>query len=219
MQIENGMENKDALQLIEPYRSKLEVEMSQVIGTSDVEMMKMKDVPESQLGNFVADLVLEFSRTIDATTDCSVMNNGGLRNSLPKGNITVGNVYELMPFDNEIVIVEIKGEDVEPLFPMIAERGGVPVAGMRMVIEKINGKNFPKEVEIRGEKFSKEKTYKISTSDYLAGGGDQMTFWVKGSIRSTGKKIRDAIIEFIRFKTDRTEHLNPTLDKRIIFFN
>lgn len=219
LQIESSKENTEAIKLIGPYKAKLENEMNIVLGVSDVEMIKMKDVPESQLGNFVADLVLEFSKTIDPATDCSILNNGGLRNSLPKGNITVENVYELMPFDNEIVIVEMKGEDVEPLLPMIAERGGVPVAGMTMVIEKINGKNFPKEVKIRGEKFSNEKTYKMATSDYLAGGGDQMTFWEKGSIRSTGKKIRDAIIEYIRFKTDKGEHLNPILDKRITYFN
>jgi 2',3'-cyclic-nucleotide 2'-phosphodiesterase (5'-nucleotidase family) len=218
-QIENEKENVDAVKLIEPYKARLETEMNVVLGISDHEMIKMKDVPESELGNFVADLILEFSKTIDLTTDCSIMNNGGLRNSLPKGNITVENVYELMPFDNEIVIVEIKGEDVEPLLPMIADRGGVPVSGMTMVIEKINGKNFPKEVKIKGEKFSKEKTYKMATSDYLAGGGDQMTFWVKGSTRSTGKKIRDAIIEYIRFKTGKGEHINSTLDKRITYFN
>jgi 2',3'-cyclic-nucleotide 2'-phosphodiesterase (5'-nucleotidase family) len=219
IQIENTRESTDAIELISPYKAKLEAEMNVVLGVSDVEMIKMKDVPESQLGNFVADLVLEFARTIDAGTDCSIMNNGGLRNSLPKGNITVENVYELMPFDNEIVVVEIKGEDVEPVLPMIAERGGVPVSGMTMVIERINGKNFAKEVKIGGEKFSKERTYKIATSDYLAGGGDQMTFWVKGSTRSTGKKIRDAIMDYIRFKTGKGEHLNPTLDDRITYFN
>jgi 2',3'-cyclic-nucleotide 2'-phosphodiesterase (5'-nucleotidase family) len=219
IQIESGREDPKALDLIAPYRAKLEVEMNQVIGVSKVEMIKTKDVPESLLGNFVADLVWIFAKGTEAGTHCAIMNNGGLRNSLPKGNITIGNIYELMPFDNEIVIVEINGEDVEPLFGMIAERGGIPVAGITMVIEKINGKNFPKDVMIDGEKFSKEKTYQLATSDYLAGGGDMMTFWVKGKIRSTGKKIRDAIIEFIRFKTAKGEQLDPVLDKRITFFN
>ncbi len=217
--IENSKEDLRTTEFISPYKQKIDAEMNVVLGTSEVEMLKERDIPESVLSNFVTDLVLVFGKSIDTTVDCSVLNYGGFRNSLPKGNITTGNIFELMPFDNELVIIEIKGEDITPLFNMIAEKGGMPVSGITMMIEKINGKNFPKNPKVGNILFSKEKTYKMITSDYLAGGGDQMTFWTQGKTTTTGKKLRDAIIDHIRFKTSKGESLHPVLDKRITYFN
>lgn len=217
--IETGKEDAEAKSLIAPYKNKIDAEMNIVLGESEVEMIKVKDVPESALGNFVADLVYEFGKSVDTNLNCAVLNNGGLRNSLPKGNITLGNVYELMPFDNELVLIEIKGEDIAPLFDMIAEKGGMPVSGIRMTIEKVDGKNFSREIYVGGVPFSKENTYLMITSDYLAGGGDQMTFWTKGKIRTTGKKVRDAIIDHIRFKSSKGQKLHPEPDGRISYLN
>jgi len=217
--IENGKEDTKARDFITPYKDKIDAEMNLVLGESEVEMVKVKDVSESLLGNFVADLVFYFGKSFNSKLNAAVLNNGGLRNSLPKGNITIGNVYELMPFDNELVLIEISGEELSPLFNMMAEKGGMPVSGMTMIIEKINGKNFPKEIKIGDSFFLKQNTYTIITSDYLAGGGDEMTFWAKGKITTTGKKVRDAIIDYIRLKTNNGEKLHPVLDKRISYFN
>ncbi len=205
--------------LIAPYKATVDSEMNKVIGYSEIAMPKIKDQPETVLGNFVADLVFEFAKTIDAQTDLCVLNNGGLRSSLPQGNITIRNVFELMPFDNEIVIVTLDGKNVKELFTYIAERKGVPVSGIVMKLEKMNGNVVLNQVKIGLNDFSENNTYKIATSDYLSGGGDNMNFLGKGSIQTTSKKIRDAIIDYIRLKTAENKKLKPVLDNRISYIN
>lgn len=217
IEIQSQTEEAAVNKIIEPYKAAVDAEMNNVIGVSDVAMPKTKDLPETLLGNFVADLVFEFSKTIDKETDFAVLNNGGLRSSLPSGNITVRNIYELMPFDNEIVIVTLDGANVQKIFSYIAEKGGVPVAGVTVKLEKMNGTIVPSYIMVGKEKFSREQTYQIATSDYLANGGDNMNFWSTGSMQTTSKKLRDAIIDHIRFKTDNQLHLNPTLDNRISY--
>ena len=92
--------------IISEYKYGIDSVMNEVLCYSKLEMNKGK--PESLLGNFVSDLCLEqFSNE----ADICIMNNGGLRNILPKGNVTKGDIYKLMPFENELVVVELtKGE-------------------------------------------------------------------------------------------------------------
>ena len=85
---------------IEPYRTSIESEMNEIISFTESDLIKNK--PVGNLGNFVTDLCLSY-----AEADICIMNNGGLRSSINKGNITVGMIYELMPFENELVIVEL----------------------------------------------------------------------------------------------------------------
>ena len=217
--IQHETEDTKLNKLIAPYKATVDSEMNKAIGYSEIAMPKTKDQPETVLGNFVADLVFEFAKTIDSQTDLCVLNNGGLRSSLPQGNITIRNVFELMPFDNEIVIVTLDGKNVKELFTYIAERKGVPVSGIVMKLEKMNGSVVLDHVKIGLNDFSETKTYKIATSDYLSGGGDSMNFLSNGSIQTTSKKIRDAIIDYIRLKTAENKKLSPTLDNRIRYVN
>lgn len=216
--IENEEENPRINKMIAPYKIPLDSQMKSVIGYSEVDMPKQKDQPETILGDLVADAVLEFARNFDKETDFCVLNNGGLRASLPK-QITLGNVYELMPFDNEVVIVTLDGNGVNKCLNYIAERGGVPVSGIKMKLEKLNGNIVFSEAKIRDQDFSSSTTYKIATSDYLSGGGDSMNFWSSGEIQTTSKKIRDCIIDFIRLKTVNDTKLWYQLDQRISYIN
>src|SRR5262245_14965863 len=91
-------------QFIKPYRDKMEGEMNTVIGVSEQAMER--GMPEGRLGNFVADACMIEARKVfypsdGRQPDFTILNNGGLRRPLPSGNITVGNIYELMPFENE----------------------------------------------------------------------------------------------------------------------
>lgn len=205
--------------MVEPYKKQLDAEMKVVIGSSEVELPKQTGMPETLLGNFVADLVLEYGRKIDHETDFAVLNNGGLRSSLPKGDITIGNVYELMPFDNELVIVTMQGDVLLELFGYIASRGGVPLAGLNMKIVKMNGNPVATGILIRNMPFDPGKTYKMITSDYLANGGDSMGFLSTGLIQPTSKKLRDAIIDHIRLQTANQIKIHPVMDGRISLEN
>lgn len=200
---------------IAPYKKKLDETMSEVLNVSEVAMTK--DLPEGLLGNFVADLILKKANDYYKPQDgkkaqLCVLNSGGLRTALPKGEITRGKVFELMPFENELCVLTLSGEKLKQLFEYLALSGGAPVAGIKMGIES----GIPIRIFINNESFDTSKTYKVVTSDYLANGGDKY-FFFRGPVsrENLGVKVRDAIIEFIAEEKRAEKNLNSRFDGRI----
>jgi 2',3'-cyclic-nucleotide 2'-phosphodiesterase (5'-nucleotidase family) len=196
--------------VIQPYKDQLGKQMNQVIGTAPQELAK--NPGESLLGNFVADLMLVEAEKQGQRADISVLTNGGLRTSLPKGNITVGNVFELMPFENELGIVEITGAQLRPLFDMAAGKRTVPVGNARFTVN--SGKAI--DISIGKEPLQDDKKYLVAVSDYLASGGDNMTFLKEaGNFRSLNITVRDAIMRHIKNLTAAGKPVTARLDGRI----
>lgn len=200
---------------ISPYKVKLDSIMNEVVATSLSSMEKGQ--PESKLGNFVADLCLlvineKNKNESRLPVDFCVLNNGGLRSSLPAGTITRKNIFELMPFENELVSVQLKGESVFKLLDYIASKGGVPVSNLRMKLDSSGFSN----ATINGKAFDKKATYTVLTSDYLANGGDGMSMFAD-SLNSlpSGIKVRDAIFSYLQQTKLKGESLNPVTDGRI----
>ena len=141
-EINNELSTNDYLEtIISPYRAEIALKMNEVINTSLIDMEV--GTPEGLLGNFVCDLTYIKAKEIsDKHVDFCLLNNGGLRTPLPKGEITRGKIFELMPFENEIVIVELSGENMIDLIDYIkkksilrnSRKAGVPVSGLRMII-------------------------------------------------------------------------------------
>jgi 2',3'-cyclic-nucleotide 2'-phosphodiesterase (5'-nucleotidase family) len=213
--ITDKVENKEVSKTIEPYKNKLDNSMSEVLNSSVEPMPKEKDVPESLLGNFVADLTLFTINQLNDSiikSDFCLLNNGGLRTSLPQGNIIRGKVFELMPFENEIVIVTLSGHKVNELLQYVAKVGGAPVSGLKMGIKNA----VPYEPLINNLPFDSLKEYRVATTDYLANGGDKMYFFESAiSYYSTGKKLRDAIIEFMIEEKKNGRKIKSVTDNRI----
>lgn len=200
--------------IIAPYKKEHDAQMMEVLGQTDVAMVKEKDQPEHLLGNFVADVVYNASVKAGIKTDLCLLNNGGLRTSLPKGDITRGKIFELMPFDNELVVVEITGDKMRDLLSYIVASGGLPVAGLKMGIKG----QVPVNVLINGQPFDKTKNYFVATSDYLSGGGDKMSFFASPvSIKTTGIRIRDALIDHCRNENAKGKKITAALDGRIYY--
>lgn len=200
-----------------PYKNILDKDMNRVISISEIEMIK--DKPESALTNFLADLLLNEGTTEaqqagnSFTPQISYFNYGGIRTSLPKGEITVGKIFELMPFENEMVFVQLDGTQVQQFLNVIAEKGGDSVGGVRFII---SGKEAI-DVMVSGEKFNINNNYWIVTNDYIANGGDGMdVFSHKLQMINSGKKIRDVIISYMEEKQKDGSVLNAKLDGRII---
>lgn len=201
--------------VISPYKDSLDKTMNEslVISSGSLE----KGQPESALGNMVADACLFVIREHASEKgieqpDFCVLNNGGLRSSLPAGTITRKNVYELMPFENELVIISLQGTEVMELLEYISAKGGVPVSDLRMNLksEQLN-KSF-----IGGNEFNRSVTYRVLTSDYLANGGDAMTVFSKNiKTVATQIKVRDAIIEYLQYLQINNDTLHPLTDGRI----
>ena len=197
--------------LIGPYKTQLDSKMNVVIGESEQELTKSK--PESSLGNFMADVLLkEADIHSDSSADFSIVNVGGIRlNSIPEGPITVGKVYELMPFDNAVVVLEIDGATTAKLFDKMAAAGGWPVAGASYEIKKDNAVN----IHIQGKVFDNTKTYRLAITDYLANGGDNLDC-LKGIPQKKCKIIyRDAIMEYIKAITASGNKINSQIEGRV----
>ncbi len=202
-------EDASVKQMIAPYKQDLEKEMNEVLIISESVFEKAQ--PEGPLGNLVADIVFEkgndrYHPDDLHYADFCLLNNGGLRVPLPQGEITKGKIFELMPFENEIVIVTLTGEKVLDLLNYIIQTDGQPISGLQL--KNFTQPNF--QALIKGVPFDKNKIYKVITSDYLVGGGDKMDFFKNAiKVEATGYKIRDAIIDYLTKENTKGNSLKP----------
>ncbi len=212
----------EAQALIAPYKKQIDAKMKEPLGTSAIDMPKVRGEVETLLGNFVADLVLQSTqqRLPEQPVDACLLNSGGLRASIAKGPILLEDVFSLMPFDNLVVLVKLSENDMMRMFNYLAEHPGTPIAGMRMEIEDGN----PDDMEIAGIDWEDNKEARrpcwIITSDFLAGGGDHMDFLTEPIERiETGWLLRDIIADHIREKNRKGLAAESALDGRMRYDN
>ncbi len=203
--------------VIKSYKDSLEKDMSTVIGISEIEMDK--DKPEGLLSNFMGDLLLEEGKryckqnNLSFLPDMAYVNYGGIRASLPKGKITVRNVFELMPFENKMVFVKLNGLKMKEFLDQLASNGGDGVAGIKFGIKESKATN----IIIGLEKLSDVKEYWIVTNDYVAGGGDKMDVLKNDRIDflDSEQLLREIIINNLSEKYRNGEIIQSKLDGRI----
>ena len=197
--------------VIRPYRDSMQAEMKQVLVISDTVLTK--SMPESDLGNLLAEILLDKTRQYTKRkVDIAVINFGGIRiNQLAKGNVTNENAFELMPFDNKIVLLEIDGATLQALFDKMASTGGTPIAGARYVIDNKKATN----ISIQGKPLHTTIKYTVSISDYLANGGDNLDVLKPIPQISTGVLLRDAFIEGFKDINAKGQHLKSVKDGRV----
>lgn len=193
--------------VILPYKDKLDKEMKKVIAYSDSALTR--EGFESSLGNFVCRSVEEYINIhYPATADQCViiMNRGGLRNNLPQGPITKGNIFELMPFDNEIVILTINGQKLMECIQSMFD--AKKIFGYHLLMN-VKDKT-PQDIIVYNVPFDVNKNYTVVTTDYLAMGGDNCSFFIKPlSYTNTGEKLRDAIITYCDSLTKNNRTIKP----------
>ncbi|MEM9983248.1 MAG: 5'-nucleotidase [Bacteroidota bacterium] len=200
---------------IQPFKAKLEAKMNREIGQAAQPLPKKKDISEweSSLGNFVADLILvEAQKATKTTVDMGVITFGGLRTSLPAGAIQVRHIYELMPFENELLVIHVNHNTAKQLFEYLVSRKNTAIANTKVSITQ----NTLEEVLI-GEKPFTNRTYTIAISDYLANGGDDMSFLKERLKTETfNLKLRDVIIQHIEELQVKGEVIKGSSEKRVI---
>ena len=213
----SNKEDSTILKVIAPYKNKMKDEMEELLIVSENEAVKGE--PEGTLGNVVADIVLRQGNIYCAhgyieKADICLLNNGGLRTPLPKGAITTGKIFELMPFENELVVLTLSGKKTLSMFNYIAFQSGMPLAGATMTLKKGKATN----ILINNVAIDTSRSYRVITSDYLSNGGDKMNFFSKPEkTEALNHKIRDGIIEYLRAENKKGNTLKPTLDGRIKF--
>jgi 2',3'-cyclic-nucleotide 2'-phosphodiesterase (5'-nucleotidase family) len=197
--------------LVAPFRASMADRISEVIGEANGLFTEAR--PEGSLGNFAADAVLEVARTnYSEPVDMALVNNGGLRIPLAAGPITVGQMFELMPFENLVSILLLEGSTVQTLADQIARRGGEPVAGFSFHIEEVDGERKAVNIEVGGEPLVSDQLYRLATSDFLASAGDDLSALLSARSREDLPiLIRDAFIDYIRERGS----IEPRVEGRI----
>ena len=191
-------DKKEFVKLIAPYKEKLDDRMNQKISHTMIELNRMGD--NSNLGALLSDYLLEGAndwavKNKMPKVDAAILNIGGIRNNISEGDILVRNIFEVMPFENEMVIVKMKGEDIQGIFDYYEKhQKNNPVAQLNIIVK--DGKLV--EGLINGERPQIGKTYYIATSDYLAMGGDSMYFFEKGETIKTDVILRNLFLEYFR---------------------
>ena len=190
----DSIQDTSYLSYIAPIQKALEEQLNAPIGYApkDLEVHQ----PECTMLNWASDALFEVAKQLyPGEVNIAVVNIGGMRCNWGAGNITFRHVFELMPFDNELVVLTLQGKEILALCKVFAISGGQGVAGLRMVAK--NG--TVKSAKIAGKDILPEAYYTVATSDYLSQGNDGMTPLNNyESMWKSEKKIRDLYIEYIQ---------------------
>ena len=196
--------------ILSPYADSVNSSMNKVIAELAISMEKK--LPEGTLNNLVADALLAEARAAYGKVDAAFVNYGGVRVSqIPAGPITIGKVFELMPFDNLVIIQELKGSVFQEFLNKVAERGGWPSAGVQFVIKDKKAQ----EILVGGQALDLQATYRVANSDYVANGGDDCDMLRKLPQINNGLLMRDAFLHYFEAQTKQGKKLNAELENRI----
>ena len=195
--------------MIAPYREQLEEQLAVVLGHAEGDFSK--DDPEGTLDNLVAEALLHAARRhASDTVHVSLVNEGGLRVPLAAGPILMRHAYELLPFENFVVVLSLSGAQMEELADQVAATDGEPIAGWTMELEGDDAVG----VLVGGEPIDPDRVYRLATVDYLVnGGGDWSVLWEveAGAREDLDILIRAAFVEYLRERGT----VAPVLDGRI----
>lgn len=192
---------------IKPYQDSLAVLMTNVLGRSAAPLVK------TALANFMADACYQQLKKMNvAPFDFIVFNRGGLRRTLPAGNITEGDIFELMPFENSLVLAQLDGTTTMELCQFIGKRGSDPVAGITMSYSD----DVLQNILINGTPIDTTRTYWVVTNSYMVNGGDDfVSFTKRQGFYDTKFKVRDAIINYLVEKESHGEVIQPDHVQRL----
>ena len=215
--INSGIETiKEVEEIINPYKLNLDKTMNQVLSFSVDNYSKNDGDYNTAIGNLMADAIFEltnpvFKRRTGKNIDMVLLNHGGIRSILPKGNVTTKTAYKLMPFENSVVVVALKGSVVlEMINYLKVSDKAHPISGLELVI---NADNSYQKIQIGNTDVDSEKIYFVATNDYLYKGGDQMEFFKKSdTLYELNYKIRNVLLDYFSIN----DTLNPKIDQRFI---
>lgn len=194
-------------------------EMSTVLGTAS-ENISNQERNYNPLANIIADLIKdEASLASNKKIDFAVINIGALRCEIPKGNITLKQVYELLPFTNALCVMHMKGSDVKELFKQIASRGGEGVSKDIKLTISPEGELI--DAKINCKSIQPDNDYMVATIEYLTEGNDGMSAFLKATDMTSFEYItlRDLFIRHIVRLNNEGKMLNPEKDIRITINN
>ena len=204
--------SKSLTSVVKPYSDSVNKLMNVVIGYNAVKLEKKSE--GNTLGFFLTDAYLEMAKQkVDPKVDAAFMNSGGIRlPEIPAGAITQGKIFELMPFDNLMVLLKVKGSLLKQYLDTLAANEGVIESGITMQI--VN--KTPQQVLVGGKPLDLNGDYTIVHSDYVAMNSNLL----KNIHRSAnGYLLRDALLDYVKFINDQNKKVTVTNIERVSYVN
>jgi 2',3'-cyclic-nucleotide 2'-phosphodiesterase (5'-nucleotidase family) len=215
---EGQPKDSSLLNFLQPYSNNVNRIMNDVVGVADISMDKKQ--PESTLGNFMVDAFFVMAEEkYGVKVDAAFLNFGGMRlTQLPAGNVTNGKIFELMPFDNLLILQKLKGDVLQQLLDLAAEKGGWPVAGITMQIKELppaQGGKKAVNVMVGGRPLDPNAVYTTVNSDFLANGGDNADMLRTVPQVTNGYLMRDAIFDYIKKLKSQGKNISANIENRV----
>ena len=209
---QHGEGSKSLTTIVRPYSDSVNKLMNVVIGYNEAQLEKNKQ--GNTLGFFITDAYLQMAKQkVDPKVDVAFMNSGGIR--LPEmaaGSITQGKIFELMPFDNLMVLLKVKGRLLMQYIDTLAATEGVIESGMTMQI--VN--KTVQQVMVGGKPLDLNADYTIVHSDYVAMNSNLL----KNIKRTTnGYLLRDALLDYVKFINSQNKKITVTNTDRVSYVN
>ncbi len=208
--------DQDIEAFVKPYREHVDKNLDSIISYSVATYSKSDGKLNTAIGNFMADALYKqsnpiFKKRSGEDIDFVLLNHGGIRAIISKGNITTRTAFEVMPFENAIVVAKLKGEQVKELLDYLVEaKRAHPISRLKIILDANGNLN---NATINGQALDLNKTYNVLTNDYLINGGDRMDFFKKSdTVYVLDYKIRNAMIDYFH----KTDTINPVIDDRFI---
>ena len=199
---------------VDKKRRQMEKQMQVVVAHTDQELES--DAPESPLSNFLTDILLNESAkyikdTVFDNLDVSMLNFGGIRTSMPKGDVTVGDLYRISPFDNYLTFIVLKGSELKKALNRFTDQFNAPCSGVTMGYTN----NKPSRILVQGKPIDDSRMYRLVTLNFISDGGDHLLEDIQyEKIEYTTVTFRDFLIAELKAMTARGEKVTGKKDGR-----
>ena len=204
--------SKSITTIVKPYSDSVNKLMNVVIGYNEAQLEKKKQ--GNTLGFFITDAYLEMAKQkVDPKIDAAFMNLGGIRlPGMAAGPITQGKIFELMPFDNLMVLLKVKGSLLKQYLDTLAANEGIIESGLTMQIEN----KTVQQVMIGGKPLDLNADYTIVNSDYVVMNSNLLKNITR---RGNGYLLRDALLDYVKFIHNQNKKVTVTNTDRISYVN
>ncbi len=201
---------------VRPFREHINNSLDSVLAYAPNTLSKTDGEYNTAIGNLMADIVMKqvnpvFHKRTGKNIDVVLLNHGGIRAVISKGNITSRTAFEVMPFENSVVVAELNAGQMRDLCKYLSEANRAhPISGMQLTL---NNDQSIHQVSVQGQPINDSKSYYVATSDYLVNGGDNMAFFRSPiSLTETDYLIRNAMIDYFK----KMDTIAPVRDNRFI---
>ncbi|MFD2909357.1 5'-nucleotidase C-terminal domain-containing protein [Flavobacterium ardleyense] len=202
---------------IAPYRENITKDLDNVLAFSPETLDKSKGKWQTTIGNLLAKVVFDlgnpiFEKREQKRIDFCLLNHGGIRSIIPQGDVTTRTAFEVMPFENTLIVVGLTGKKVKEMADyFMKENKPHPLYGIEIHVDKNTLK--VKKIEINGKEVEDDRLYYVATNDYLANGGDSMIFFRDSDIKfDLDYKLRNILIDYFK----KVDILPILTDEKII---